>query len=367
MFDIYADKRVLVTGHTGFKGSWLTFWLLRLGSRVFGVSLPPTTSPNHFELLKLSDSCCTTCYCDIRDLPMLEKTVREIKPDIVFHLAAQPLVRRSYQDPVETFSTNIQGTVNLFEACRNSETVKAIVNVTSDKCYENKEWVWGYRESDSMGGYDPYSASKGCSELVTAAWRNSFFHPVQYGITHRILLASARAGNVIGGGDWCEDRLIPDIARSIQAGSRLLVRNPGATRPWQHVLDPLNGYLLLGQRLLEGKREFAQAWNFGPAEDSDIPVGEVVMRFKSRWDAFDYEFKPDANQPHEAALLKLDCAKARTLLQWRPVWNGETTLEKTVDWYRNYYTEEIIATQDNLEDYINAAGKISNAIPGQGR
>jgi len=356
MFEIYADKKVLVTGHTGFKGSWLTFWLLRLGAQVFGVSLPPATHPNHFELLNFSTFRCATHYSDIRDLTVLGKIVQETRPDIVFHLAAQPLVRRSYHDPVETFSTNIQGTVNLLEACRQTDSVRAIVNITSDKCYENKEWVWGYRESDPMGGYDPYSASKGCSELLTAAWRNSFFHPEQYGKTHQTLLASARAGNVIGGGDWSKDRLIPDIVRAIQAGAPLIIRSPGATRPWQHVLDPLSGYLLLGQRLLEGKKEFARAWNFGPSEDADISVGDMALQFKSRWDAFEYEFKSDSKQPHEAGLLKLDCARARSVLKWRPVWDSEKTIENTVDWYKKYYMGKIIATRDNLEDYLAAAG-----------
>ena len=352
MFDIYSDKRVLITGHTGFKGSWLTSWLLRLGAKVTGISLPPATQPNHFELLSFSEGSCDSHYCDIRDLSAVQKIVQQTQPDIIFHLAAQPLVRRSYQNPVETFATNIMGTVNLFEASRKNDSVRAIVNITSDKCYDNKEWVWGYRESDAMGGYDPYSASKGCSELVTAAWRNSFFHPEQYGQNHQILLASARAGNVIGGGDWSEDRLIPDIVRATQSNSPLIIRNPNATRPWQHVLEPLSGYLLLGQKLLKGEKKFAQAWNFGPAEEGDIPVGKVVKQFKSYWDAFEYKFNANPDQPHEAGRLHLDCSKARILLNWQPVWGTEKTVEYTVNWYKDFYNKKIVSTDSQLREYI---------------
>ena len=350
--NFYSDRKIFLTGHTGFKGSWLAFWLTRLGARVTGYALAPETFPNHFELLDLPID---SIIADIRDAAALHQAVQDCAPEIVFHLVAQPLVRRSYRDPVETFSTNVMGTVNLLEACRRTESVRAIVIITSDKCYENHEWVWGYRENDPMGGYDPYSASKGCAELVTASWRNSFFHSDQYGKAHRTLLASARAGNVIGGGDWSEDRLVPDIVRAIQAGQPMIIRNPEATRPWQHVLDPLSGYLLLGQRLLEGKKAFAQAWNFGPVDEDSICAEEVVRRFKACWGTFDYELRPDIEQPHEADLLKLDCAKARTLLRWRPVWGSSTTCEKTADWYKNYYLNKRVRTQEDLDAYIQTA------------
>lgn len=350
--DIYAGKRVLVTGHTGFKGSWLAFWLTRLGAQVFGLALPPDTRPSHFQLLDLPIQSIIT---DIRDPKALDKAIQNAQPDIVFHLAAQPLVRRSYREPVETFATNVMGTIHLFEACRKVDSVRAIVNITSDKCYENKEWVWGYRETDPMGGFDPYSASKGCAELVTASWRQSYFHPDQYGRTHHTLVASARAGNVIGGGDWGEDRLIPDMVRATADNRPVIIRSPGATRPWQHVLDPLSGYLLLGQKLLQGQKDHAAAYNFGPAQDSSMTVGQVVQQFKTHWDAMEFEFRPDKDQPHEAGLLRLDCSKANILLNWQPVWNSGLALEKTAVWYKNYYSTNHIHTLKDFEDYISKA------------
>ncbi len=350
--DIYAGKRVLVTGHTGFKGSWLAMWLIRLGAQVFGLALPPDTRPSHFQLLDLP---IPSIMADIRDPGVVGKALQDVQPDIVFHLAAQPLVRRSYREPAATVATNVMGTIHLLEACRKVGTVRAIVNITSDKCYENKEWVWGYRESDPMGGYDPYSASKGCAELVTASWRNSFFHPDQFGRTHHTLLASARAGNVIGGGDWGEDRLIPDIARATADTRPVTIRSPEATRPWQHVLDPLSGYLLLGQKLLEGQIKHAEAYNFGPAHENSLTVGQVVQAFKSHWDAMAYEFKPDKDQPHEAGLLRLDCSKANIVLNWQPVWDSSLALRKTAVWYKNYYSENNILTQQDFEDYIHIA------------
>jgi CDP-glucose 4,6-dehydratase len=350
--DIYSGKRVLVTGHTGFKGSWLAFWLTRLGAQVFGLALPPDTRPSHFQLLDLPIQ---SMIADIRDPQALDKAIQEVQPDIIFHLAAQPLVRRSYREPVETFATNVMGTIHLFEACRKVDTVQAIVTITSDKCYENKEWVWGYRETDPMGGFDPYSASKGCAELVTASWRRSYFHPDQYGRTHHTLVATARAGNVIGGGDWGEDRLIPDIARATADHRPVIIRNPAATRPWQHVLDPLSGYLLLGQKLLEGEKDHADAYNFGPARENSMAVAQVVRQFKTHWDAMAYEFKPDKDQPHEAGLLQLDCAKANSLLNWHPVWDSGRALEKTAVWYKNYYSKNNILTHQDFEDYIITA------------
>ncbi len=338
----------MVTGHTGFKGSWLSLWLKELGAEVVGYALEPNTDPSHFELLNLD---MYSAIGDIRDKEKLEKTFMNFKPEIVFHLAAQPLVRRSYREPHETFETNVMGLINVFEACRKTESVRAIINVTSDKCYENKEWVWGYRENDSMGGYDPYSASKGCAELVTSSYRNSFFNLETYGKTHNILLASARAGNVIGGGDWSEDRLVPDIVMAASKKEKVIIRNPNATRPWQHVLEPLNGYLLLGQKLLEGKKEFAEGWNFGPNDEGNIKVIDVLESMKKHWDKIEYEVHQDTNQPHEANLLKLDCSKAHAKLGWKPKWNAEIAFEKTVEWYREFYTQKSLPTRKQIEEF----------------
>jgi CDP-glucose 4,6-dehydratase len=345
---IYQGKKVLLTGHTGFKGSWLAYWLQRLGAEVCGYALPAPTDPSHWNLLQLD---MRSELADIRDSQSLEKTVQQFQPEMVFHLAAQPLVRASYRDPVETYSTNFMGTLNVFEACRKSESVRAIINVTSDKCYENREWARGYCEEDAMGGHDPYSSSKGCSELLTASYRNSYFNNAAFGVKHQTLLASCRAGNVIGGGDWAEDRLIPDIMRAVAVGKPVEIRNPGATRPWQHVLEPLGGYLLVGRRLLEGKAEYATGWNFGPAEEADLSVREVVESIKRHWSRIDYRLAQAVDAPHEANLLKLDCTKARKLLNWHPVWNSETTFEKTVGWYREFYESGVLATQSDLTEY----------------
>lgn len=346
---VYKNRRVLITGHTGFKGSWLAFWLTQMGANVLGFALEPATTPNHFSLLGLDME---SEIGDIRDLDQLTRTVKRFKPDIVFHLAAQPLVRLSYQEPVETFQTNIMGTVHVFEACRQTPSVKAIVNITSDKCYDNKEWVWGYRENDPMGGYDPYSASKGCAELVTAAYRNSFFNPDDYGHKHQVLMASARAGNVIGGGDWAKDRIITDLVETTSQGKTLLIRNPQATRPWQHVLEPLSGYLLLGQKLLEGRTDVASAWNFGPHDEGTVEVIKMVRIMKNYWDKINFEIEKSKHHPHEAGLLKLDCSKVQTKLQWKGVWNIEKTIEKTADWYKEFYENDIIITKQQLGQYI---------------
>lgn len=351
--NIYKDRRVLITGHTGFKGSWLALWLERLGAKIAGYSLSPPTQPNHYDLLNLP---CDSIIGDIRDIEKLKQAFSRFEPEIVFHLAAQPLVRYSYKEPKETFEVNVIGTVNVSDVCRITPSVKAIVNITSDKCYENKEWVWGYRENDPMGGYDPYSASKGCSELVTNAYRNSFFHPEQYGKTHHILVASARAGNVIGGGDWGADRLVPDIMRSAAKGEKVLIRSPHAIRPWQHVLEPLSGYLLLGQKLLEGKTEFSGAWNFGPCSDDHHQVITVVKNMQNFWDKIDFSIiSDDEEKPHEANLLKLDCSKAYIRLGWKPVWNSFTAFEKTAIWYRNFYDVSNIISCQNLSEYIDSA------------
>jgi len=348
--NIYKNKTVLVTGHTGFKGSWLVYWLNQMGSKVVGYSLEASpTSPNHIELLDLD---IISIIGDIRDLNKLNQTFERYKPDIVFHLAAQPLVKLSYENPIETYETNVMGTLKVFESCKKYD-VKAIVNITSDKAYENKEWIWGYRENDPMGGYDPYSSSKGCADLLANSYRNSYFNIEDYKKTHNTLLATCRAGNVIGGGDWAKDRLITDIMISVSQGKKVSIRNPYATRPWEHVLEPLSGYLHIGQKLLEEKIEFSEAWNFGPSDEGNITVEEVVKNVKKYWNKIDYEIKQDLNQMHEANLLKLDCSKAHILLKWKDVWDSDNTFRKTVKWYKAYYQEDKkILTQNDLESYI---------------
>lgn len=352
--DIYRKKKVLITGHTGFKGSWLVLWLTRLGAEVTGYALPPPSQPSHFSLLDLDVE---SIIGDIRDRDNLRQVFREQQPEIVFHLAAQAIVRRSYDDPAATFSSNVMGTVNVLEAARECKAVRAIVNVTSDKCYENREWVWGYRENDPLGGYDPYSASKGCAELVTNCWRDSFFSPADYGRTHETLLASARAGNVIGGGDWAADRLIPDIMRAVSKNEKVKIRNPVATRPWQHVLEPLSGYLLLGQKLLEGRREFAEAWNFGPSDAPHVSVGEIAEQVKEIWPKIDFEIRESRDQPHEAGKLHLDWSKARSRLKWSPAWDVKTAVENMVQWYRAFYESGTINSLDDVHGYIDEARK----------
>jgi len=356
--NIYKNRRVLITGHTGFKGSWLALWLDHLGATVAGYSLLPPTQPNHYELINLS---CNSTTGDIRDIEKLIQAFRRFEPEIVFHLAAQPLVRYSYESPKETFEVNVIGTANVFEACRMMPSVKAVINVTSDKCYENKEWVWGYRENDPMGGYDPYSASKGCSELLTNAYRNSFFHSGRYGKDHHLLMASARAGNVIGGGDWGEDRLVPDIMRSAAKGEKVVIRSPHAIRPWQHVLEPLSGYLLLGQKLFEGKKEFSGPWNFGPNSNDHHQVMSVVKNLQVFWDKIDFSVTSDNEEKrHEADLLQLDCSKAYIKLGWKPVWNSSAAFEKTANWYRNFYDADNIISLQNLNEYIHNAKQDEN-------
>lgn len=352
---IYRGKKVLITGHTGFKGSWLAFWLNRMGADVIGYSLPSVTEPNHIGLLSLD---IISINGDICDLNKLNETFATYKPDIVFHLAAQALVRASYENPVETYETNVMGTLKVFEACR-THNVRAIINITSDKAYENREWVWGYRECDPLGGYDPYSSSKGCADLLASSYRRSYFNPAEYGKSHTTLLATCRAGNVIGGGDWARDRLIVDIMSSVAQNRKVTIRNPDATRPWQHVLEPLSGYLLLGQKLLEEKVEFGDAWNFGPSDEGSISVEEVVKHVKKYWDKIDYAIHRDPTQPHEANLLKLDCSKAHILLQWREVWDTDTAFEKTVHWYKRYYEEMDVVTEKDWISYIHDA-KVKN-------
>lgn len=349
---VYKGRTVLVTGHTGFKGSWLCFWLLQMGAKVIGYSLNIPTKPSHFEILKLN---MISIKGDICDLNKLEGVFNEYKPDIVFHLAAQALVRPSYENPIMTYETNVMGTLKVFEASKNAN-VKVIVNITSDKAYENKEKDYGYVEDDLLGGYDPYSSSKGCSEILTASYRNSYFNIKTYKKTHNTLLASCRAGNVIGGGDWAKDRLMSDIMLSVSQNKKVYIRNPYSTRPWQHVLEPLSGYLQIGQKLLEEKVEFAQAWNFGPSYRAKITVEDVLKNVKMYWNNMDYEIDQMSNHPHESKLLHLNCSKAQSILKWNSVWNAEDTFKKTVNWYKNFYEKkEKINTKEDLNSYIKDA------------
>jgi CDP-glucose 4,6-dehydratase len=330
--EFWVGKRVFLTGHTGFKGSWLSLWLQQLGASVTGYALQPPTNPSLFEVAQVAQGM-TSIIADIRDSAMLTHAMRQAAPDIVIHMAAQPLVRRSYVDPVETYSTNIMGTVHLLEAVRRTASVRAAVNVTTDKCYANKEWVWGYRESEPMGGFDPYSSSKGCAELVTDAYRNSFFNVAKHG-DHQVALATARAGNVIGGGDWAQDRLIPDVLRAIQAGQSVNIRNPQATRPWQHVLEPLSGYLILAEKLCAHGSAFAQAYNFGPAEEDAKSVQWIVEQFTQCWGVGANWHLEVGAHPHEAHYLKLDCSKARATLGWSPRWHLNQALQAIVAWHK---------------------------------
>ncbi|MGB2831456.1 MAG: CDP-glucose 4,6-dehydratase [Methylotenera sp.] len=325
----WQGKRVFLTGHTGFKGGWLTLWLQRLGAEIYGYALNPPTTPNLFNVANIAESLVQSTIADIRDVSSLEKAMLLAQPDIVFHLAAQPLVRYSYAEPVETYAVNVMGTVNLFEAVRKTPSVRAVVNVTTDKCYENREWIWPYREDEAMGGYDPYSSSKGCSELVTAAYRQSFLAEAD------VAVASARAGNVIGGGDWAEDRLVPDFLRAIDNNNTLIVRSPNAIRPWQHVLEPLAGYLMLAEQLFKQGDKFAQGWNFGPSDEDAKTVAWILDKLVSTVPNANWQIDQQP-QPHEANYLKLDSSKARTHLGWQPRWSLEIALQKIMDWHQDW-------------------------------
>jgi CDP-glucose 4,6-dehydratase len=333
----WKNKRVFITGHTGFKGSWLCLWLSRLGAKVIGYSLSPPTNPSLFELAKVKQCLDKNITGDVRDATKLANSLRDSRAEIVIHMAAQPLVRDSYKIPVDTYAINVMGTVNLLEAVRVSgKSVRAVINVTTDKVYENREWVWGYRENEPLGGYDPYSNSKACSELVTAAYRNSFFNPDRFS-EHKCAIATARAGNVIGGGDWAMDRIVPDCIRALKAGKPVIVRNPDSIRPWQHVLEPLSGYLCLAEKLYKKGASFAQSWNFGPNENDCKPVEYLVKTICAQWGP-KATFSIAKNKGlHEATFLKLDCSKAASALGWRPRWNIDATLRATVAWYKTYH------------------------------
>jgi len=328
------SKKVFITGHTGFKGSWLCLWLHALGAKVTGYALDPPTDPSLFELCKI-DELVQSTIADVRDGGSLTKAMLEAQAEIVIHMAAQPLVRDSYKIPVETYAINVMGTVNLFEAVRQCRTVKAVINVTTDKCYENKEWVWGYRECEPLGGYDPYSNSKACSELVTSAYRSSYFNPKVYA-SHGVGVASARAGNVIGGGDWATDRLVPDCIRAILKVEKVIIRSPEAIRPWQHVLEPLSGYLMLAQKLYEEGPRYAEAWNFGPDDSDAKPVEWLVKKLCAKWGNNASYAIDQGKHPHEAYYLKLNCSKARAVLGWRPVWDIEKAIDSVVEWTKAF-------------------------------
>lgn len=323
----WRGRRVLLTGHTGFKGSWLSLWLQSMGAILRGVALAPVTEPALFEVARVAEGM-DHRIADIRDFAALQALVESFKPEILIHMAAQPLVRLSYQQPVETYATNVMGTVHVLEATRNVDSIKAIVNVTTDKCYENHEWVWGYREDEPMGGHDPYSNSKGCAELVSSAYRRSFLKEVG------IALATARAGNVIGGGDWALDRLVPDILRALEKREPVLIRNPHAIRPWQHVLEPLSGYLLLAQHLCMRGQDVAEGWNFGPRDEDARPVQWIVERLCQDWESGASWTLQPGQHPHEAHFLKLDISKARQRLQWKPRWSLEAALKHIVQWHQ---------------------------------
>jgi len=339
--DDYKNKNVLITGHTGFKGSWLSIWLKKLGANVIGYALDPISFKSNFVLSEIKDDI-VDIRGDIRDSKHLNEVLKTYKPEIVFHLAAQPLVRYSYENPRYTYEVNFMGTVNILEAVRATKETKAVVVITSDKCYENNEWLYSYREIDQVGGFDPYSASKGCVELLVSSYRNSFFNPVKYK-DHEKIIVTTRAGNVIGGGDWSQDRIIPDCIRALEKDEEILLRNPGAVRPWQHVLEPLGGYLVLGSKLLKKGVEFSGPWNFGPETTNIITVQHVVDKLIKEWGkGVSKSLSTSESSVHEANLLSLDISKARLYLNFNPRWNIDETIKKTAEWYKKYKNEKVI-------------------------
>jgi len=339
--EFWQGKKVFVTGHTGFKGSWLSLWLSELGAEVQGYALAPETNPNLFTEARVAEKI-NSEIGDIRDLAKLQKSMQVFNPDILIHMAAQPLVRLSYKTPVETYDINVMGTVKVLEAARKCSKLKSIVSVTTDKCYENKEWIWGYREDEAMGGYDPYSSSKACAELVSSAYRRSFMQEQGIG------LATARAGNVIGGGDWSGDRLIPDILKSFEKNQPVIIRNPKSTRPWQHVLEPLSGYLVLAQKLYESPEDYAEGWNFGPKDEGAKPVDWILDKMVKNWQGEASWQLDDNTHPHEAGFLKLDISKAKAKLNWQPIWSLDNTLEKIIQWHQAW-----LAKQDMQQACLN--------------
>ncbi|MCF4113927.1 MULTISPECIES: CDP-glucose 4,6-dehydratase [Dethiosulfovibrio] len=353
----WNGRSVFVTGHTGFKGGWLSLWLSSLGARVHGYALDPPTSPSFFDALKLGDMIDSTIG-DVRNLDLMIAEMKRTSPEIVFHMAAQPLVRESYKNPIETYDINVMGTAKVLEAVRKTPSVRAVVVITTDKCYENGERIWGYREDEPLGGYDPYSSSKACSEIVASAYRRSYFNPDDYD-RHRVALATARAGNVLGGGDWAKDRLIPDCFRSILAGEPVIIRSPHAVRPWQHVLEPVSGYLRLGRLLYQAGPEYGESWNFGPVDRDEQTVEKVVGKLCELWgDRAGYEIGEDPERLHEASMLRLDCSKSRFRLDWLPEWSLEQALSESVEWtkaWSNGASSDEMATisVDQIDKYSN--------------
>lgn len=350
----YHGKKVFITGHTGFKGSWLSLFLQMLGAEVTGYSLEPPTTPNHFALLDFSSIAHYTA--DINQLEQLKAAMLAANPDIIFHLAAQSLVRESYRQPLLTYQTNVMGTLHVYEAARHLPDLKAIISVTSDKVYQNNEWLWAYRENEPLGGFDLYSSSKACVEILTQSFRNSFFHPQYYGTRHQTLIATVRAGNVIGGGDWATDRLVPDLMRAAAENQPATIRNPMAVRPWQHVLEPISGYLLLGQHLLQGNMHVANEWNFGPDDADCITVEKITALLNAHWAQISIETQPDEHM-HEAKLLRVDSSRARQLLKWAPVWDAATACRYTAQWYEVFYRTGKAISPEQLTAYVQEAAE----------
>ena len=349
----YRHKRVLVTGHTGFKGSWLSIWLHELGADVIGVGLEPFSDKDNYVLSGIGDKIRADIRADIRDGDTIKEIFREYRPEIVFHLAAQPLVRLSYEIPVETYETNVMGTINVMEAIRATDSVKVAVMITTDKCYENKEQIWGYRENEQMGGYDPYSSSKGAAEIAIASWRRSFFNPKDYA-KHGKSIASVRAGNVIGGGDWAADRIIPDCIRALETGKTIEIRNPKAIRPWQHVLEPLSGYMLLAMKMWKEPTRYCEGWNFGPRTESICTVWDVASEVVKDYGKGELRDVSDPEALHEANLLMLDISKAKFRLGWEPRMDIKACVEMTVDWYKRYGEEDVYGLcAEQIEKYVN--------------
>lgn len=338
---VFQSRRVLVTGHTGFKGSWLSIWLHELGAEVIGVGLDPYSEKDNFVLSGIGRKIKADIRADIRDGGRMKEIFAQYQPEIIFHLAAQPLVRLSYEIPVETYETNVMGSINIMEAARVTDSVKVVVMITTDKCYENREQLWGYRENEPMGGYDPYSSSKGAAEIAISSWRRSFFNPADYGKSHHVAIASCRAGNVVGGGDWAKDRIIPDCIRALEADQPIEIRSPKSIRPWQHVLEPLSGYLLLASKMWEEPTRYCEGWNFGPRMESITPVWEVATLLTQFYGKGTLKDVSDPNALHEAKLLMLDISKARFQLGWQPRTDITQCLQLTADWYKRYQSEDV--------------------------
>lgn len=338
--NIYKGKRILLTGHTGFKGSWMAIWLHSLGAEVIGYALEPYSEKDNFVLSRIGEKIYADIRGDLRDRKKLHDTFKKFQPEIVFHLAAQPLVRLSYDCPVETYEINVMGSINIMEEVRQCQATKIAVMITTDKCYENKEQLWGYRENEAMGGYDPYSSSKGAAEIAISSWRRSFMNPTQYE-KHGKSIASARAGNVVGGGDWALDRIIPDCIRALETNKVIEIRSPQSVRPWQHVLEPINGYLTLGAKMIENPTKYAEGWNFGPTTDAIVPVWDIAQMVIESYEKGELKDISNPHALHEAKLLALDISKARFELDWKPRWDIRTTISKTVEWYKNYPKENI--------------------------